>query len=52
MVMMLREMEIREESRAEGRAEGRAEARQEAAEKVAKEFGISIEKAKEILNRN
>ncbi len=56
MVMMAREMEIREEGRAEGRAEGREEgreeARQEAAEKVAKEFGITIEKALEILSGN
>jgi len=43
MVMMAREMEIR--------AEGRAEAQQEAAERIAREFGISLEKAKEILTR-
>ena len=63
MVMMAREMEIRAEGREEGRAEGRvegraegraegiAEAQREAAERIAKEFGISLEKAKEILTR-
>ena len=61
MVMMAREMEIRAEGieigeargraegRAEGRVEGRAEAQREAAEKIAKEFGVSLERAKEIL---
>ena len=51
MVMMAREMEIRAEGRAEGLAEGRAEAQREAAEKIAKEFGIPLEKAKEILEK-
>ncbi len=56
MVMMARDMEIRAEGieigKAKGRAEGRAEAQQEAAERIAKEFGISLEKAKEILTKN
>lgn len=56
MVMMAREMEIRAEGREEGiqisEAKGRAEAQREAAEKIAKEFGISLEKVKEILTKN
>ena len=51
MVMMAREMEIRAEGRAEGLAEGRAEAQREAAERIAREFGIPLEKAKEILEK-
>ena len=52
MVMMAREMEIRAEGIEIGEAKGRAEAQQEAAEKVSKAFGIPLEKAKEILEKD